>query len=277
MVGNILSTIKLTDAEFHRIVNYVHNNYGINLSQKRILIEGRLSNMIAELHYTSFSQYLDFIFADKTGKEIVNFVNKITTNHTYFWREPKHFEFLMEQVLPWIEKVATDKSVSIWCAASSSGEEPYTLAMCLDHYFGPKAAQWDLRILATDIDTAVLEKARKGQYSYESLKNLPPAWAQKYFTKEGEDYTVIEKLRKSVSYREFNLMDPIRWKRKFHLISCRNVMIYFEQDTKDALVDRFYDVSMEGGYLFIGHAESVTHNMRYAYIQPAIYRKAPKN
>lgn len=272
-----MGTIKLTDPEFKKIVTYIHDNYGINLSQKRILIEGRLSNLIVEHGFSTFGQYLDFIFADTSGKEIVNFVNKVTTNHTYFWREPRHYEYLTSTVLPWIEETARDKILSVWCAASSSGEEPYNLCMCIDQYFGMKASEWDLRILASDIDTEMLAKARAAEYSYESIKGLPPAWIKKYFQQNGQNYRVIDKIRKQVIFQEFNLMNKIRFqKRQFHLISCRNVMIYFEQDTKDALVERFYDVTMQGGYLFIGHAESVTKTSRYAYIEPAIYRKVPK-
>jgi chemotaxis protein methyltransferase CheR len=264
---------KLTDAEFNKIVSFVQRDYGINLSQKRILIEGRFSNFLNDHGFTNFTQYLDFVFADKSGKEMVHFINTVTTNHTFFWREPRHFEYMQQAVLPWIEKNVRDHSPRIWCAASSSGEEPYTLCMVLDDYFSMKG-DWDLRILASDIDTKMLAKAKDGIYSIESMRELPAAWRTKYFTKIGEDkFQVIEKLRKRVIYREFNLMHNIVCKLPYHLISCRNVMIYFDGPTKNNLVERFYDVTMPGGYLFIGHAESVPKTSRWNYIEPAIYRK----
>jgi chemotaxis protein methyltransferase CheR len=272
-----MGTIKLTDQEFKRITDYVHSNYGINLSQKRVLIEGRLSNLITEEGFSNFTDYLNNIFSDSSGRKIVAFVNKVTTNHTFFWREPRHFEYLMEVVMPWIEQNIHDKDARIWCAASSSGEEPYNLCMCIDQYFGMKAADWDLRILASDIDTDILEKARKAEYSYESVKALPPEYLKKYFKQtSSQTYQVIDRIKKQVIFRQFNLMDRIEYKKPYHLISCRNVMIYFEQATKNALVERFYDVMAPGGFLFIGHAESVSKTSRYSYVEPAIYRKIPR-
>jgi chemotaxis protein methyltransferase CheR len=264
---------KLTDAEFNKIVTFVQRDYGINLSQKRILIEGRFSNLLNEKGFTSFSQYLDFVFADKSGREMVNFINTVTTNHTFFWREPRHFEYMQQAVLPWIEKNTPDHSPRIWCAASSSGEEPYTLCMVLDDYFSARG-DWDLRILASDIDTKMLAKAKTAIYTADSMKDLPSAWKSKYFTKIGDNqFQIVEKLRKRVIYREFNLMNQIVCKSPYHLISCRNVMIYFDAPTKNDLVERFYDVAKPGGYLFVGHAESVSKNSRWGYIEPAIYKK----
>jgi chemotaxis protein methyltransferase CheR len=269
--------VKLTEPEFKRIIDYVQKNYGINLAQKRVLLEGRLSNMIGERGFKSFTEYLDYIFADKSGQEIVNFVNKVTTNHTFFWREPRHWEFMMQQVLPWIDSAVRDRDIRIWCAASSSGEEPYNICMCLDSFFGARAHDWDLRILATDIDTDILKKASKAEYDYESVKTLPRDWIAKYFTKTPEGkYRVIDRIRKMVVFKKFNLMDNISYKKPYHLISCRNVMIYFDQDTKNALIERFYDVTAPDGFLFIGHAETVAKTSRFSYVEPAIYRKKPR-
>ncbi|MCM1226631.1 MAG: protein-glutamate O-methyltransferase CheR [Clostridium sp.] len=266
--------LKITDAEFNRLVKFMHSTYGIDLSKKRILIEGRLSNTLAEKGFTNYNQYMDSIFADKSGRETVELINKLTTNHTYFMREPQHFEFMKQVFLPYIEKTVKDRDVRIWCAASSSGEEPYTIAMVIDDYFGQRRAGWDLRILATDISTRVLDKAKKATYPAEALESLPADWKRKYFTANADGtYTVVDRIRKEVIYKQFNLMDKIVYKKPYDLISCRNVMIYFDAPTKDALVERFYDVSKQGAYLFIGHAESVSKKSRYNFVQPAIYQK----
>ena len=267
--------LKLTDNDFQRLVAYMKENYGINLEKKRVLIEGRLSNMVLRRGFNSFTEFIDFAFADKTGNETMQLVNKLTTNHTFFLREPEHFEFLKTTILPYLEKTnEKTHSLKLWCAASSTGQEPYTIAMTIDEYFGANAAKWDWKLLATDLDTDVLRKAQAGIYSEDMVKDVPAHWLAKYFEKiDDKNYQVIERIRKQVVFRQFNLMDPIVCSVPFDFISCRNVMIYFEQETKNALIERFYDVTKEGGYLFIGHAESVGKNTRYTYVKPAIYRK----
>ncbi len=267
--------LKLTDKDFERLVAYMKENYGINLEKKRVLIEGRLSNTVLRRGFNSFTEFIDFAFADKTGNETMQLVNKLTTNHTFFLREPEHFEFLKTTILPYLEKTnEKTHSLKLWCAASSTGQEPYTIAMTIDEYFGPQASKWDWKLLATDLDTDVLRKAQAGIYSEDMVKDVPAHWLAKYFEKiDDKNYQVIERIRKQVVFRQFNLMDPIVCSTPFDFISCRNVMIYFEQETKNALIERFYDVTKEGGYLFIGHAESVGKNTRYTYVKPAIYRK----
>lgn len=267
--------LKLTDDDFNRLVSYMKNNYGINLEKKRILIEGRLSNMVIQRGFKSFKEFIDFAFADKTGNETMQLVNKLTTNHTFFLREPEHFEYLKSTILPYLEKVnEKTHTLRIWCAASSTGQEPYTIVMTMDEYFGAKAPMWDMKILATDLDTDVLKKAQAGIYTADMVKDVPSHWLSKYFKKiDDKNYQVIDRIRNQVVYKQFNLMDKIVCKSPYDLISCRNVMIYFEQETKNALIERFYDVTKEGGYLFIGHAESVGRDTRYTYVKPAIYRK----
>lgn len=267
--------MKLTDDDFNRLVAYMKKNYGINLEKKRVLIEGRLSNMLVSRGFKSFKEFIDFAFADKTGNETMQLVNKLTTNHTFFMREPEHFEFLKSTVLPYFEKEnASTHSLNLWCAASSTGQEPYTIVMTIDDYFGSKASSWHVNLLATDLDTDVLKTAQAGIYAEDMLKDVPKQWLTKYFTKTANNqYQVIDRLRKQITFKQFNLMNNITAQKPYDLISCRNVMIYFEQDTKNALVERFYDVTKENGYLFIGHAESVGRNTRYTYIKPAVYRK----
>ena len=266
--------LKLTDDDFLRLVDFIKTNYGINLEKKRVLIEGRLTGIVSSSGFDSFTDYINYALSDSSGKETIRLVNKLTTNHTFFMREPDHFKFLESTVLPYIESSVKDKDARIWCAASSTGQEPYTIAMTVDEYFGSRKAGWDTTILATDLDTDVLRTAKAGIYSKEMLEGLPDKWIDKYFRRiDNENYQVIDRIRNDIVFKKFNLMDSIVCKKPFDLISCRNVMIYFDTQTKNALVERFYDVTKKGGYLFIGHAENVSRDTRYSYIKPAIYRR----
>lgn len=266
----------ITDNEFHRLVSFVHEHYGIDLSKKRTLIEGRLGNVLASRGFSDYSSYLDVVFADKTGTEAVSLMNRLTTNHTYFLREPEHYDFMRETLLPELVKTKKNKIIYLWSAGCSSGEEPYTNEIELLEFFGAQASEWDTKILATDISMKVLAKAQQGIYHADSMKNLSESVKRRYFTPMGNDcFRVNEDVRKQVVYKVFNLMDPIPYKKNpFDLIFCRNVMIYFDAETKNDLVRRFYDVLAPGGYLFIGHAESIPRGETgFDYIKPAIYRK----
>lgn len=266
----------LTDNEFHSIVNFVHSKYGIDLSRKRVLIEGRLSTMLMKRGITSFQQYIDILSADKSGVEVTNLLNKLTTNHTFFLRENEHFNFLANQVLPQFEQYyGRTHTLRIWSAGCSSGQEPYTIAMALHEYFGPRRSAWTIQLLATDISMNVLSKATEGIYDDESLKDVPATWRTKYFKKLPDGrFQVNDQIRKEVDFRTLNLMDPFRFKKPFELIFCRNVMIYFDMPTKEKLVNKFYEWTSEKGYLFIGHSENINRETtKYRYIKPAIYQR----
>ncbi|MGN1339131.1 MAG: CheR family methyltransferase [Oscillospiraceae bacterium] len=268
----------ISDREFHRLVDYMHDNFGINLSAKRVLIQGRLGNMLRERGFTSYDQYLDAVMADTSGAEVTMILNKLTTNHTFFMREPEHYSFLKDTVLPWAVENAKTKELRIWSAGCSSGEECYTTAMLLDEYFGREKPMWDTRILATDISNSVMDKAKAGVYSVEGMKGLSQDWVKRYFNQvDSEHYEICQSIKDEIIFKPFNLMDPMPEKyvrRPFDLIFCRNVMIYFDQPTKNALVNRFYDVIKPGGYFYIGHAESIPRGeTKFEYIKPAIYRR----
>lgn len=268
--------LNITDKDFIRLVQYVKKNYGINLEQKRQLIKGRLSGVVLSMGFQSFTEYIDSILASRNQKDMEILLNKLTTNYTYFMREGAHFEYFTNTVLPWLERTKKNRVLSIWSAGCSSGQEPYTLSILLKEYFGSKNPLWDTRILATDISQQILDQARLGIYEEESLKGLPAAWKSKYFRKSSSPgyVEVAEAIRSNVILRHFNLMEPIQFKLKFDVIFCRNVMIYFDQPTKEALVKRFYDATVQGGYLFIGHSESLPKsNTPYQYLMPAAYRK----
>ena len=271
--------LNISDQDFHRLVNYVKSNYGIDLSKKRQLISGRLSNTITNMGYSDFTGYVDHIVSGKNAKDNEIMLNKLTTNYTYFYREKTHFDYFRDTILPYIVKTKEKNRVmSIWSAGCSSGEEPYTITMLIREFLGAQANAWDTRILATDISHQVLSKAKKGLYEEESLRELPPDWKRKYFIPvKGSPgtYEVSKPLRSNVIYRTFNLMSPIHFKLKFDVIFCRNVMIYFDQDTKEALVKRFYQASNPGAYLLIGHSENLNKERTpYDYIMPATYRKS---
>lgn len=268
--------LTLTDHDFQRLYTYIKKNYGIDLSKKKQLIVSRLSNTLASQGFKDFSAYVDEILTGRDSDMITAMLNKLTTNYTYFLREEEHFKYLWDVILPDLEKKhAKDKVLCIWSAGCSSGEEPYTISMYLKEYFGAKASQWDTRLLATDISNKILNTAIHATYSDESVASLPSAWQQKYFVKSGTDrYAVAPAIKQNVIFRTFNLMGPIQFKKKFDLIFCRNVMIYFDQDTKDALVRRFYNATVPGGHLFIGHSEGLNKTTcPYNYVQPAIYQK----
>ncbi|MGG6310995.1 CheR family methyltransferase [Paenibacillus macerans] len=269
--------ITITNEEFKQLTDYIRSHYGIHLKEeKQALVMGRLQHVLVSKNFSSFKEYYDDIVSDRSGKAVMTLVDKITTNHTFFMREFDHFEFFRDRVLPFLESVVKDKDLRIWSAGCSSGEEPYTLAMLLDDYFGVNKLLWDSKVLATDISGEILGKAQRGIYANEELKVLPPSWRMKYFSVQDREHSAVhEKLKREVIFRKFNLMEPtFPFKRKFHVIFCRNVMIYFDNPTKETLVDKFYKHLEPGGYLFIGHSESLQRETTpFKYVMPAVYRK----
>lgn len=268
--------IAITDKEFNKLTSFIQTKYGINLTKKRVLIEGRLSNMLRDRGFASFEAYMDVLFKDSSGGEVTNLLNRVTTNHSFFMRESEHFEFLVSHTLPYLEQIhAAQHDLRIWSAGCSAGQEAYTMAMAINEYFGPQKDRWDTTILATDISMSVLDKAKKAVYPADNIKDIPEKWRKKYFTTlPNGDYQVVDKIRSQVVFRPFNLMEPFNFKRPFDLIFCRNVMIYFDGPTKEKLVNQFYQYTSDGGFLFIGHSEVINRETtRYRYVQPAIYQK----
>lgn len=266
---------KVSREEFLRLVTYMKDTYGINLEQKLALVEGRLWNVIKQKGFNSLQEYFDFVVSDKTGNEAKTLVTRLTTNYTYFMREDQHYKFLVGTILPELCPRLTNRDLRIWSAGCSSGEEPYTTAMVLDDYFGANKSQWDCKVLATDISPQVLSMAHEAVYPEDRLKNLPDSWKSKYFTKEpGDMFRVKPFLKNEVVFGPFNLMEPFPFKKPFHVIFCRNVMIYFDKPTRDGLIERYYDALEPGGYLFIGLSETVDKNVtRFDFVRPSIYRK----
>ncbi len=269
--------IEIQQDEFGLLSDFMLRQFGICLKdEKKTLVNGRLQNILLNGGFKSFSEYLEHVFTDKTGKSLVTLVDRLTTNHTFFMREKDHFEYFQRQVLPWIMKTFPEKDMRLWSAGCSSGEEPYTLAMLVREYLGDKKREWDTGILATDLSTRVLEKAQKAIYSEEAVSLLPKAYLTNYFERvDRESYRICENIRKDVILRRFNLNNvEFPFRRKFHVIFCRNVMIYFNQEAKNELIRKFYDLTEPGGYLFIGHSESLDRDrVGYSLVMPSVYRK----
>lgn len=271
--------MRLTDAEFNSIRELVYERFGINLTEaKRSLVVGRLQKTIRSLGMESFKQYYDHLVADTTGEALTTLINRISTNHTFFYRENSHFDFFRNTVLPEMTerlRSAGARDLRIWCAGCSSGEEAYTLMIEMKEFFGAEYRLWDAGLLATDISTQVLQKAVLGEYTEENVKNVPH-YARRYFIRVGADrYRVSDELKREITFRRFNLMTEIfPFRRPFHVIFCRNVMIYFDQETRGRLLRKFHDCLFPGGYFFIGHSESLGREQQlFRYVQPAVYRR----
>lgn len=270
----------ISDKEFKLIRSLVYERFGINLNdQKRSLVVGRLQKLLRSNGFPTFKHYYDHLRDDPTGQALNELINRITTNHTFFFRESAHFDFFRATALPEIVarvRRQNSRDLRIWCAGCSSGEEPYTLVMLMIEYFGNEYDMWDAGILATDISARALNKAATGIYTPEKLALLPSALKQRYLVNKGNSqWEIADRVKKEVTFRRFNLMDgTFPFKKPFHIIFCRNVMIYFDQPTRDTLVKKLYQNTALGGYLFIGHSESIRRGkIPYEYLMPAVYKK----
>jgi chemotaxis protein methyltransferase CheR len=266
----------LKASEFSKISQLAYETFGLDLPPgKENLVSVRLGKHIRTAGFRSFDDYYQHVVQDSTGESLIQIIDALTTNHTSFFREPAHFDFLRNTLLPaWKNRGA----INIWSAACSSGEEPYTIAMCLLDEFGP-AAPGKARILATDISTRVLARAEQAIYPAEHFSALPGLDLRKYWLRgEGEwagSYRAKRTLRELVEFRRLNLLEPASTIGRFALIFCRNVMIYFDKPTQRQVVRNLIACLEPDGYLLTGHAESLTgidHGLRY--VQPAVYCKA---
>ena len=268
------SALTITDNDFNRLVKFVQSNYGIDLSQKRQLITGRLSTALKQRGYTTFTDFVNHVLQTKDNDLITLLLDKLTTNYTFFMRETEHFDFFVKTILPeLVRRHQRDKVMAIWSAGCSSGEEPYNISIYIKEFLGAQAAQWDTRVLATDISQKALASAKKGVY--ELPDTIPANWKKRYFVpvKGTNQFSVAPEIKNNVIFQTFNLMDPIKFRLKFDVIFCRNVMIYFDQPTKDALVQRFYDATVPGGYLMISHSENLGQNNPYKTVAPSTFQK----
>ncbi|MDO3378087.1 CheR family methyltransferase [Geoalkalibacter halelectricus] len=275
--GGLMS---ISDEEFELLRRLIKSRFGINLTdQKKSLVVGRLQKLLRSTGFASFHAYYEHLVNDKNEGALSELINRISTNHTYFNREKAHFDYFQQTALPAVvERLRQEGSrdLRIWCAGCSSGEEAYTLQMLMLEYFGGDYGRWDAGILATDISERVLSIAQAGIYPQERVMQLPEGLQRKYFRRLPDGSSqVVESVRNEVTLRRFNLMNErFPFKKPFHIIFCRNVMIYFDQPTRETLVGKFHQLTVPGGYLFIGHSETLGRNHSlYRYVMPAVFQK----
>lgn len=252
---------QFSDKEFKFISKLVGERTGIVLSDaKRQMVYGRLSRRLRQLKLNKFSDYCDLLTSGHEA-ELIAFTNAITTNLTAFFRENHHFEHLKKTVLPeLIRKNAHNKRIRIWSAGCSSGEEPYSIAMCIRETL-PRALGWDVKILATDLDSNMVERGQKGIYPIERVEGLSEArmkkWVKRGTGDNDDKVRMSQDLRDLIIFKELNLMEDWPIKGPFDFMFCRNVVIYFNKDTQRELFDRYADLLVDGAHLFIGHSESL--------------------
>ncbi|MEI7636434.1 MAG: protein-glutamate O-methyltransferase [Syntrophus sp. (in: bacteria)] len=264
---------EMKDSDFDRISKLVYEQCGIHLHDgKKELVKARLGKRLREGNFRSFAEYYGHVTTREGQEELITMIDSISTNLTYFFREESHFRKL-EKILP---KLAENKKLNLWCAGCSTGEEPYSIAMTVREHVNPGIA--DVKILATDISTKVLKTAQTAVYSADRIDKIPQPLLRKYFQygtgNSSGLYRVKKDLRALVEFRRLNLIEPFPQQFRFHVIFCRNVMIYFDKATQSVLVNKYYEHLEKGGYLFVGHSESLTGlSHPFKYSEPSIYIK----
>jgi len=266
---------QISDKDFKMYVKLVYDRTGIVLNDdKKQLLQSRVNKILRKREIPGYAAYFELLKNDKSGQELTDFIDLISTNVTQFFREEKHFEFLRNVWFPNYD-FKHSSTVRVWCAAASTGEEPYSLSMTLRELLGDK---YPFDIYCSDISTRVLKHAQRGVYSTKGTEGIGKDLLKKYFL-EGKGnsagYIKVKPIiAKHVNFHQVNLIEPFRVPHHFDLVFCRNVMIYFDLKTKESIVNRFYDVMLRNSYLFIGHSESLngmTHP--FQYVQPATYKK----
>jgi chemotaxis protein methyltransferase CheR len=268
---------ELTDADFKRLREIVHLRTGIALSDaKRELVYGRLARRLRKLKLTSFAQYCQLVESAESA-ELQELTNAITTNLTSFFRENYHFEQLSAEALPQVERErSSTQRIRLWSAGCSTGEEPYSLAIVMREALA-HLPSWDIKLLATDIDSKVVATAAEGVYTADRFKGVPSERVRNWFRPVAgrpEFSSASSALRELITFKQLNLLEPWPMKGPFDIIFCRNVVIYFDKDTQRKLFDRMADLQEPGSWLFIGHSENL-HNVtrRYKLVGRTVYRR----
>ncbi|MEI8344520.1 MAG: protein-glutamate O-methyltransferase [Candidatus Omnitrophota bacterium] len=272
----------LSEKEYQLFARFIYDYCGIDLGDnKKELMKARLMKRVRILKLKSYRDYYEYVLNDKSGTELVEMLDSVSTNVTHFFRERQHFDFMHHRILPDLVRVKTaarNCQIRVWSCAASSGEEIYTILMTLLEFL-PSALDWDVRVLGTDISSRVLASAKEGIYLPDRMKDVPQIYQEKYFTKEYEDkrffFRVKDVLRARAVFARLNLMDGVfPFKGKFDLIFCRNVMIYFDKPTQECLVNKLSRYLAPGGHLFIGHSESLIGlRTDFHSVAPAVFRK----
>lgn len=264
-----------SDTLFKKYSDLLYEKTGIFISEnKRETFKMKIDKSMIKQNIKSYNEHLNYLQNENSPEYFDQFINDITTNTTEFFREKEHFDFLHENLKMILEsnpRILSSRELRIWSAGCSSGQEPITLSIFFKECFGSKI---NIKILATDIDSTILSEAIKGIYSFDACDNLPKPLLLKYFHKNIQNFSVKEEIKKSITYRHFNLMDTYNFKKGFDIIFCRNVMIYFDNAVQQNLISKFYKELVPGGLLFISHSESLVNKVHnYKYLAPAIYMK----
>lgn len=274
----------MSNREFKRFSEFIYAQCGIKMPPaKKTMLTARLLKRLRDLGLTSYGEYYDYVSSpDGRSKELVKMIDVVTTNKTEFFREAEHFDFLAKSALPALagsRQAGNMRRLNIWSAGCSSGEEPYTLAMVLAEFFSTTRPLDKFSILATDISTQILARAKKAIYLKETVEPVPIMLRQKYLMRgkdsQKELCRVVPELRHCITFRHLNFMDKdFGIRPRLDIIFCRNVVIYFDRQTQRKLFEKFYDQLVPGGYLFIGHSESL-HGIseRFQNVATTVYRK----
>ncbi|UTF51563.1 protein-glutamate O-methyltransferase [Desulfomicrobium sp. ZS1] len=269
----------MTDKELKQFSEFIYSELGIKITQtKKTMLQARLQRRLRTLNMKSYGQYLEYLQSLKGLEvELPQMVDAVTTNTTSFFREPKHFEYLSQIILPQWQKKHPGRTFAVWNAGCSSGEEPYTTAMTLMDYH-QRVSPLRFTIVATDISTDILKKAARAVYEDEKIGTIPVEFRRKFLLRSKDKsrrmVRIIPELRDTVSFRRLNFMDDFQFREKMDLIFCRNVMIYFDKKTQNELVQKFCNHLEPGGYLFIGHSESLAGtDLPLKQLAPATYMR----
>lgn len=273
-------TEAMSDGEFKKLSNFIYSNYGIKMPPtKKVMLQARLQKRLKANNIKSFKEYCDFVFSEAGMRsEVVHMIDVVSTNKTDFFREPGHFDFMTNVFLPEFKADYSGKPLKIWSSASSTGEEAYTIAMTIEEFIN-RQKLFDYSIHCTDISTEVLKKAVNGVYALSRVANIPISIKRKYFLKskdpKNETVRIVPDLRKKLTFNRLNLMDdsyPVP--HDFDIIFCRNVLIYFDKETQEKVINKLCTRLRPGGYFLLGHSESITGmNVNLETIKPTIYRK----
>ena len=267
--------------DFRELSALIARNFGIKVGENKItLVTGRVHPLMEKYGFNTHRDFIEAIKRDSTGELLSELANRISTNHTAFYREEMHFKLMAETVLPALTASKTEtgnRDLRIWCAAAATGEEAYTILFTLLKYFNIDYSNWRAGVLATDISAAALETAKKGVYSAQRLDPVPPDVKFLCFDRLDEDnYEVKPEYRQEITFRRLNLINEnYPFRQPFDIIFCRNVMIYFSRHIRTLLLERLQNWLVPGGYLFIGHSESLVGVQKgYEYVAPAVYRRS---
>jgi chemotaxis protein methyltransferase CheR len=284
MIDPVLHEIyktRLTEEEFERLSSFIYRETGIKMPPVKItMLQSRLQKRLRHLNIRSFKEYIDYVFGEKGGdSEIIHMIDVVSTNKTDFFREPMHFDYLSCHILPEQAELVRGRPLRIWSAGCSSGEEAFTLAMVLSEYNSENKYKIDFSILGTDISTDILQKAVNGVYKEDRIAGISTGLRKKYFLKskdpKNRTVRIVPELRNKVLWKRLNFMESYYdLKEKYDIVFCRNVLIYFDRQTQEYVINKICMHLRKGGYFFLGHSESIMGmDLPLEALKPTIYRK----